>query len=177
MNNYVQLPELDDAIIRYVQDHGSTYERIVDSFVSKTYSQEKVAEVIDELINLRSYIRRSKSRYLKTGVYLLDSPTDDDDFEYRYKITALGKAYLARSTANFTSFSNINNSNIANQSANLTQSIYLSDLSTDLQSKILELEKAILIKDKNAIMTAFGYLADKSIDVAIAVITGNIIKS
>jgi len=112
-------------------------------------------------------------RVLAPGIYTPDTPARyEDDFG----LTALGKNYLAKATANFTSFSNISNSNIAHQSPRTMQTIVINEQPQDIQEKIKELELAVLRKDGSAMAKAFGYIADKAVDVAIAYTTGALIK-
>lgn len=171
-----RLPEVGEAILRYVQDSSASEEDILDQFVSKQYPKHDVLAYIRDLSEMRNYIRLSDEPYLKPGVYMLNQPTTDEDSEYQYEITALGKSYLARVTSHFTSFSNITNSNIANHSPRTTQSITASDLPQDLQEKIKELDAAVLKREAGAVKKAFNYIADKSVDTAIAIITGTLIR-
>lgn len=176
MSDFQTLTELEDAILRYVQSSPSAEQRILKNFTSAIYSKGDVNDHIRSLEKDRGYIKLSESRYLKAGIYSLDYQTTDHDFEYRYKITALGKGYLARSTSTFTSFSNISNSNIAHQSPHAQQSVNINKLPQDIQEKIKELELAVLRKDGSAMKRAYAYMADKSVDVAIAVVTGAMVK-
>lgn len=176
MNNFQNLTEIEDAIMRYLESSPATKEDILDAFSSKSYSKGLLKDILKELSELRGYIELSEDAYLKPGVYDLFSDTTNTDFEYHYELTALGKAYLARSTSTFTSYSNISNSNIAHQSPHAKQTIKISDQSRDIQEKFKELQAAITHKDIPAIKKAFGYIADKSVDVAIAILTGNILR-
>lgn len=94
-----------------------------------------------------------------------------------YKITQLGKDASTSTHNNITNntYSNISNSAIAHNSPHAVQSIKIGELPEDMQQKYQELQDAIVRKDKSAMKKTFGYIADKSIDVAIAIITGNLI--
>lgn len=175
MSNFPALAELEDSISRYIQDSNPTEQDIFDKFVSKIYPKSIVKAHIKALEKGRDYIRLSNEPILKPGVYM-DFEAKKSDFEHIYEITALGKSYLARSTANFTSFSNISNSNIAHQSPNTKQIINITEQPQDIQEKIKELELAIIKKDKSALKDAFSYIADKSVDVAIALVAGSILR-
>lgn len=175
MNNFSELGELEDAIVRYIQGKRTTKEKIINSFVGGPYRSGAVNQVITAL-ERRGYIKLSDKKYYKPGIYFLDSPHNEDDWEHVYLITPLGKAYLARSSANFTSYSNISNSNIAHQSPNSMQSIEITELPDELQQKILEFDEAAKQKDGAALKKVFGYIADKSVDVAIALATGAIMR-
>lgn len=90
-----------------------------------------------------------------------------------YQITELGKSYLHQnSRPASTVYNGIYGSNIAHNSSNVTQSISINALAPDVQEKIKEFDVAIKQKDSSAMKRAFGYIADKSVDVAIALVTG-----
>jgi len=92
-----------------------------------------------------------------------------------WKMTPYGLAYVSKSRE-ATVFSNISNSNIAHQSSNVTQAVKISDLKTDIQEKILEFDSAAERKDADGMKKAFAYIADKAIDVAIALGTGALLR-
>lgn len=177
MPDLMQLEEIEDAILRYVMAEVVTYEQVYKEFSSPAYPQEIIVDSLKYLEKVRNYIKRSEQKYLKPGAYAIDA-INDDDFEYHCEITQLGKAFLARSTdkASFTSFSNISNSNISNQSNHTSQSISMESLSPDLKQKIADLSKAMEKKDTKSMKQAFGYIVDKSVDVAIALMTNSIVK-
>lgn len=176
MNSFSQLTEIEDAIVRYVQSKRVSKDKLTKEFTSKTYSKDTVINMISVLENGRSYIKLSKNKYSKQMVHFLDEPHNDDDWERRYEMTPLGTAYLARSSANFTSYSNITNSNIAHESPNAVQSIDISELQVDVQEKIAEFDTAVSHKDGTAMKKAIGYILDKSVDVGIALVTGALIR-
>lgn len=176
MNNFTQLSEIEDAVIRYIQGKKASKVKIIKDFTSKLYSKNTIKRIIDTLEKSREYIKLSEKRYSKRQIMFLDDPINDEDWEHVYLLTPLGMAYLARSSANFTSYSNINNSNIAHESPNTTQTIEINELSEDLQSKVAEFDQAVEKNDGKAMMKVIGYIADKSIDVAIAVMTGALIR-
>jgi hypothetical protein len=92
-----------------------------------------------------------------------------------YQITELGKSSLGdKGPTNV--FHGITNSNIAVQSPNTTQTINIEDLSHDLQQKVREFDAAAQQKDKVALKKTFGYIADKSVDAAIALATGVLLR-
>lgn len=94
-----------------------------------------------------------------------------------WKMTPYGSSYLAKKNQQAGPvFSNIQNSNIAHASPGARQTINISSLDTDLQNKIEELDQAVNSKDPRKIKQVFGYIADKSVDVAIAILAGNLIK-
>lgn len=175
MENMQQLTEIEDALVRYLESQTATKEELMEEFTSKLYPKRAIKDVIRGLEKMRGYIALS-GPVLKTGVYSLESETTDDDFEHVYELTALGKAYLARSTSNFTSYSNISGSNIAHNSSNVTQTIKITDQPKEIQEKIKEFDEAVKERDGDALKKAFAYIADKSVDVAIALGTGALVR-
>jgi len=93
-----------------------------------------------------------------------------------YRLTPLGRSLLARSSSNSINYSVGGNANIAHNSPGATQSINIHELDDDLKQKISELEEAIKNKNSSAIKKAFDYIADKSVDVAIALITQGVVR-
>jgi hypothetical protein len=90
-----------------------------------------------------------------------------------YQITELGKSHLHQnSRPASTVYNGIYGSNIAHNSSNVTQSIAINTLASDVQEKVKEFDVAVNQKDSSAMKRAFGYIADKSVDVAIALATG-----
>jgi len=94
-----------------------------------------------------------------------------------YQITELGKSHMHQNNLPTpTVYSNINGSNIAHNSSNVTQTISINTLASDIQEKVKEFDAAVKQKDGSAMKRAFGYLADKSVDVAIALATGMLLR-
>ena len=86
-----------------------------------------------------------------------------------YSITPTGKSFLADLGKNLaSSIGNITNSNVVINSSNVIQSLKIED--SDIKEKVRELEEAIQEKDASKIKRVFGYIADKSVDVAIALL-------
>lgn len=94
-----------------------------------------------------------------------------DDESGVFKLTPFGKMH-SQSQSEVNVFSNISHSNIANKSSSINQSLIISDQPEDIQQKIKELEIAVEKRDALGMKKAFGYIADKAIDVAIAIATG-----
>ncbi|HRN70548.1 MAG TPA: hypothetical protein PLS49_05170 [Candidatus Woesebacteria bacterium] len=172
MENFRKLTEFEESILRYIQDRSSTIGNIIEEFSSIKRNAESIVHAVNILENEKEYIKQ-KDRII--GAF---GPHENDLIREIniYSITPLGKNYLANTTANFTSFSNINNSNVAHNSSNVTQSINISKQPQDIQEKIKEIELAIIKKDASGIKKAFSYIADKSVDVAIALLTGGLLK-
>jgi len=168
----MRLSEYEEAVLRLVQSQSPTIERIVDEF-DGVFTKSEVKDLVRALKD-RKYIKIEV--HLAAGVYSLGSSVDDAVYDNDYVLTPLGKNYLANATSNFTSFSNITNSNIAHQSTNVKQKINLSELPDDIRDKVLEIDSAVKRKDSNALSKAFTYIADKSVDVAIALLVGGINK-
>lgn len=93
-----------------------------------------------------------------------------------YRLTPLGRSLLARSSGSSINYSVNGNANIAHNSPGSTQSIDINKLDDDLKQKISDLQDSISRKDSSAIKKTFGYIADKSVDVAIALITQGLLK-
>lgn len=102
----------------------------------------------------------------------IEQVEDNDDV---FRLTPFGSNYLSEMhTAHITSFSNISNSNIANNSQHVSQTIDISALPEDVQEHIEELRIAAKKRDKSAMKKAFGYIADKAVDVAMAIALGHL---
>lgn len=174
MNDLTRLTELEESILRYLSSRSHSYERIEEKFVSEGVDEQLVAMAIDTLYKNKHYI--TIKRLMKVGFYSFDQEITENDQENCYAITSLGKNYLANTARNFASFSNIINSNVANNSLGAKQTINLSSQSQNIQNKVEELQSAVKYKDSSRIKKIFGYIADKSIDVAIAILTGGLTK-
>lgn len=99
-----------------------------------------------------------------------------EDEEDVYRLTPYGKLQRSEKKFSVNNFANISNSNISNNSQNVSQVLRISEQPKEIREKIEELESAIESKDSSAIKKTFGYIADKSIDVAIAILAGNLLK-
>ena len=120
------------------------------------------------LLKKRGYVKDIKAILASIG---------DTSIDYEaYQLTALGKNYIANTAASLTSFNNITNSNIAHQSQNVSQNIKIADQPKDIQEKYKELQEAVAKKDSSAMKKAFGYITDRSVDVAIAIATGALLQ-
>lgn len=102
-----------------------------------------------------------------------------DGEEDVYRLTPNGKLHLPKHsndslTINYLSHNT--NSNIANHSQNVQQSIKVSEQKQGIQVKISEFETAAKQGNGAAMKKAFGYIADKAVDVAIAIALGQLIK-
>lgn len=94
-----------------------------------------------------------------------------------YQITELGKSHLHQNShPASTVYNGIYGSNIAHNSSNVTQTISISVLAPDIQEKVKEFDAAVKQKDGSAMKRAFGYIADKSVDAAIALATGMLLR-
>lgn len=169
----MQVGEYEEAILRLIQSRSLTIDDIIEEF-SGILRSNQVKNVVRAL-KQRGYIKIE--RHLAVGIYSLDSNVNDANYDDDYILTPLGKNYLANTTANFTSFSNISNSNIAHLSPQVSQNINISELPLDIRQKIEELNSAVQQKNKSAIKKAFSYIADKSVDVAIAILIGGMNKT
>lgn len=92
-----------------------------------------------------------------------------------YRLTPFGDEYLlGQATANVTSYSNISNSNIAHESPSANLTINISELPQDIQESLRDLQAAASKRDTPAMKKIFAYIADKAVDVAIAVVLGRL---
>lgn len=97
-----------------------------------------------------------------------------DDDEDVFRLTPYGQMEVSNNNFSVNNFSNISNSNIANHSQNVEQSINISEQPQDIQDKVREFEQAAHNKDSSGMKKAFGYIADKAVDVAIAIAMRNL---
>lgn len=97
---------------------------------------------------------------------------DPDGTHNVYSITPHGKTYLEERKFTMPSIGSITNSNVAISSTNIIQELKIDD--PRIKEKIKELEAAIQAKNPSMIKKAFGYIADKAVDVAIALLTKGI---
>ena len=108
------LNEYEESVLRVIQSRRLTHEQLMEEFSSPTRLKATVVRFIGSLLE-REYIRKAKR--LK-GAYVIplngDIPDGLFEEEEVYELTPLGMNFLAKSTAMFTSFNNISNSNIAN---------------------------------------------------------------
>ena len=92
-----------------------------------------------------------------------------------YSLTALGMSEVSKqgvsSTINFG-----NNTNFAYNSPGARQTINVNELEIEVQQLVSEFDKAVNSKDKEKLKKVFGFIADKSVDVAIALITGALVR-
>ncbi len=131
-------------------------------------TNETLQPIIDKLID-EKLIRVINDRFEQvTGNAL----------EYiAYQITELGKSQLLQNSQSTpTVYSGIYGSNIAHNSANVTQTVSINSLTPEIQKKVKEFDIAVKQKDGAAMKKTFGYIADKAVDVAIALGTGALMR-
>ncbi len=167
------LHEYDEAVLRMINEPNRGTDRtgkfLAISDLEKEFGKDssRLKQSIHTLV---------KKRYIRDMEGVL-SAIDGASVDYEaYQLTALGSNYLAKNNSLGTSFSNISNSNIAHNSSNVIQSINISGQPQDIQEKYYELNEAIKKSDASAIKRAFDYIVDKSIDVAIAIATGTLLR-
>lgn len=94
-----------------------------------------------------------------------------------YQIKELGRSHLQQgNNPAATVYSRIYGSNIAHNSSNVTQTISIKTVAPDVQEKIKEFDAAVRQKNGSTMKQAFGYIADKAVDVAIALATGTLVR-
>lgn len=166
-----QLQEGYETLLRYINEEEPTQEELFKGFVG-VYTSSVMKQFVRALKDLR-YIKKEERVLFAT---FSENGNDLQHSQEIYTLTPLGKNFLLKSTANVTSFSNITNSNIANNSPGSQQTIKVSEQPQDIQEKVKELELAVLKKDAPAIKKTFGYIADKSVDIAIALLAGTLLR-
>jgi hypothetical protein len=98
-----------------------------------------------------------------------------EDNDGVYRLTPFGDRQLSTlHVSNNTTYSNISNSNIAHQSDNTNQTININELPEDIQKSLEELRIAASKHDASGMKKAFAYIADKAVDVAIAISLGHL---
>lgn len=135
-------------------DQGLKLEHIVEEIGGK--NKHDIESVINHFLIPSSYIKK-----------VSDTPG--------YMITAMGRNYLQKQGAHPT----INvgsNVNFAYNSPGVIQTINVNELEVELQEKVHEFDQALKIKDANKLKQTFAYIADKSVDVAIALATGALMR-
>lgn len=170
-----QLTQYHIAILNFLAENNYGKQRtdkIFKEFESNLLDHEQINGLLEDLEQL-GYIKPIEID--EQRVQLLEEMTGESVSSKGYKITQLGKAKVGNSHSPVAVYSNISNSNIAHQSPHATQSIRISEQPEDIQKKFAELQDAIAKKDSSAMKKAFGYIADKSVDVAIAIMTGAIL--
>lgn len=165
------------AVLGYLAENKYGKRRkdaIFNEFVSGPLHRENVKSIIRDLEQL-GYVKPIDIDEQK--VQFLEEMTGESVSNKGYKITQLGKSKIGGNSNVIpaTVYANITNSNIAHHSPHATQSIKISEQPEDIQEKFAELQDAITKKDASAIKKALGYIADKSVDVVIAIITGRTI--
>lgn len=170
------LPELHFAILNFISKKHVSKERLIQEFQSYRHDEHDINDALEYLLEDFGYIKLQRRR--KSGIYNLDYRPQDKDFHNVYLTTALGQSYIERQNSNFNQniFSNNSNSNFAVNSPNARQSIDVDSLPDDMQEQIKVISESIKNKDANTLKKAFAYIADKSVDVAIALLTGKIVQ-
>lgn len=92
-----------------------------------------------------------------------------------YAIAVRGENYIGTKRDGL-SFNIGNNSNVAINSPGAMQNININDQPLEIQELVSEFDNAIKIKDVNKIKAVFGYIVDKSVDVAIAIAMGLLLR-
>lgn len=158
------LTDFEDSVLREIN-----YEPLRVDFYGYFQSKARLAQCFSDQNALeQALVKLAQQDYIQE----IDEKHHNGAHWQGYKLTPLGRSYLARAAAGVTySFQNIDKSNIAVHSAGSKLNINASELSDDIQQRLLEIKEAMDKKNPKALKKAFAYLADKSIDVAIALLT------
>lgn len=165
----MNLNEYEEAVLRFIQSQSPSRSEI-DTDFSEILDADDIDDILDQLI-ARKYI---KIKNFVPFAYDFGDGLKQATAIDIYELTPIGKNFLANKTANFTSFNNISHSNITHQSSQINQILQINNLPEDVQQMLKELQFAVEKRDKNGIKKALSYLADKSVDVVIALITGGL---
>ncbi len=94
-----------------------------------------------------------------------------------YRLTPLGRSLLARSSGTAGTNYNVGgNANIAHNSPGTVQSIEFGTLDDDMKQALEDLRLAMKTNDSSALKKVFGYIADKSVDLAISILAQGLTK-
>lgn len=170
-----RLTEYHYAVLRYISECDRKVSEVINEFKSPLLDRSQIKGLLLDLKQC-GYIKPVE--LLSGMAYIISADESEDtpmETEPGYQITSLGNNRIT-GTSSGTTYSNISNSNIAHQSQNTNQTINITALPQDIQEKIQELELAVAKRDSSAIKKAFGYIADKSVDVAIAIATGALLR-
>lgn len=160
---------------KQMSDLTPTSQAIMNYFSRSRYGTDATGKILTEQL-LEVYFTKKRMPQVREGLKQL---LDNDYIEtYQkkgyYRLTPFGESYLADSRRRGMYYSNISNSNIAHNSPQAQQSISISSLPDDIQEKIQELRLASEKKDSSAMKKTFAYIADKAVDVAIALVMGRL---
>ena len=174
-----ELDALYLSILEFISSSKSGFkkeENIFEAFVGVCFNKSAIKSLLRALEQLQ-YIEKSDEDPQR--IQLLDSDFNDVSPEQKikgYKITGIGKTYLRKQGyVKQTIYSNINNSNIANESPYAKQSIKISEQDEETQELLREYLAALESKDSTKIKKYTGYLLDKSVDLGVAVLAGGVI--
>lgn len=121
----------------------------------------------------KSGVKSVIKNYLLRMKYL--DKADGDAANPTYTITKRGELQLI-SRSSVPSITVNNSSNTAINSPYASQTINITSQSVEIQQLVSKFDEAIKIKDADAIKKIFGYIADKSVDVAIALVSGALMR-
>lgn len=93
-----------------------------------------------------------------------------------YQLTELGKTKISTQTVQSTVISNNSGSNIAYQSPGAVQGVNIDEFPEEIKQMVDDFYQAVQQKNASNMKKAFTYIADKAVDVAIAIVTGALIR-
>lgn len=166
-----QEPYKIQEVIDILMDHINTHP---SNIAASLYCLIKLADVSDTM---------KKMVKDKVGDEFIEFYSEDENQEIANNAIILGKVIEGTPLTEFQSGAelpadnqtsniyNLSNSNLAINSPNAIQTIKVDELDNDILAKLVELQQAIDNKNTAAIKKVFTYIADKSVDVAIALLT------
>ncbi len=153
------------AVYEYRGDpFGAATDIIIENFKNDGVTEDELAREVDYLE--RKYLVETKARNTGDGMNYSAVVITADGIDLVENPEEFGKLFSFSVHQN--SFGDISGSNISINSSHVEQLINLQDL--EVRKKIEELQKAVEAKDPSRIKKAVSYLADKALDVLIAII-------
>lgn len=172
---FAGINEYHKAVLSYLIDNQygkRSTSRIYDEFESEILDRDVIEQILEDLQDA-AYIKPVEFDEQRVG--FMSDISGEFHSKDGFKITQLGKGVVEGRNLT-TVYSNIQNSNIAHYSPHASQGINITELPDDIQKSIAELQLAIEKKNAASIKKAFSYIADKALDVAIAIITGTMLS-
>jgi DNA-binding PadR family transcriptional regulator len=160
---------------RQMSELTQTSKAVLNSFSRSNFGTDVTGKILtNELLEVYFTKKRMPQVYEALKQLMDNDYIETYEQKDYYRLTPFGVSYLADSQRGGVHYSNIANSNIAHNSPEAQQSISISSLPDDIQEQIQNLHQASEKKDSSAMKKAFAYIADKAVDVAIALVVGRL---
>ena len=150
-------------------------------YICSTQGRSTVAgKLIDQDTIIQQFSKNEKpsvksviKNYLLKMKYLDEA--DVNSANPTYTITKRGELQLITPSGT-SSITISNSSNTAINSPHTTQTFNVTNQSAEIQQLVTKFDEAVKTRDADAMKKTFGYIADKSIDLAIALTTGALVR-